>query len=193
MITAIILAAGMSTRMSKVKQTLILGSKPILQHVIDNVKNSMVDNIILVLGYKYNEILEKLDVSEINVNINSSYENGLSSSLKVGIKNISKNCTTFLIFLGDQPLFNDNLINQLISSHTKHKSKITIPIYDNMQKNPIVFDFSILNELLNINGDKGAKQILTKHEILKVKINIPEAFLDVDIDSDIVNISRFIK
>ena len=51
MITAIILAAGMSTRMSKVKQTLVLGSKPILQHVIDNVKNSMVDNIILVLGY----------------------------------------------------------------------------------------------------------------------------------------------
>ena len=180
MITAIILAAGMSTRMNKVKQTLVLGSKPILQHVIDNIKNSMIDNIILVLGYKYNEILEKLDVSGINVNINP-------------IKNLSKDCTTFLIFLGDQPLFNNNLINKLISSHTKHKSKITVPIYDNMQRNPIVFDFSLRNELLNISGDKGAKQILTKHEILKIKINIPEVFLDVDIDSDIINISRFIK
>ena len=66
MITAVILAAGMSTRMSKVKQTLVLGSKPILQHVIDNIKNSMIDNIILVLGYKYNEKLEKLVITLSN-------------------------------------------------------------------------------------------------------------------------------
>ena len=74
MISAIILAAGKSTRFGACKQLLKLKGKNMIEYTLNNVKKSVVDEIIVVLGFKASEILKVIQGNKIV--INNEYEKG---------------------------------------------------------------------------------------------------------------------
>ena len=125
MISAILLAAGQSTRMNGenklVKQ---IKGVPLIQHTVKNILLSSVNEIIIVTGFE-NELVEKI----IGVNkkikfiLNNNYKDGISSSIKKGIKNLSKKSEAFFICLGDMPMVNQSIYNKLIKSRYNYNKK----------------------------------------------------------------------
>jgi molybdenum cofactor cytidylyltransferase len=95
----------------------------------------------------------------------------MSSSIKTGLNQLSKNTEAFFICLGDMPMINSDIYNQLIKS--KNQKDIIVPTYKGQQGNPVLFDNSIKDNISNISGDVGAKKILelNKAKILNLKIN----------------------
>ena len=173
MISAILLAAGQSKRMDdENKLTKEIKGIPLIKHSVKNILASSVDELIIVLGYQ-KEIIEKLiDKNEkIKFVFNKDFESGMASSIKTGIDNLSDKTEAFFICLGDMPMVNHDIYNQLIES--KDNKEIIVPTYKGHQGNPVLFDKSMKEKVLDIRGDVGAKKILelNKDKILNLEIN----------------------
>ena len=173
MISAILLAAGQSKRMrGENKLVKKIDGIPLIKHSVENILSSSINELIIVLGYQ-KEIIEKLinKNKKIKFVFNKDFESGMASSIKVGLNYMSKNAEAFFICLGDMPMVNSDIYNQLIKSRN-HKD-IIVPTYKGQQGNPVLFDNSMKDKVLNISGDVGAKKILelNKDKILNLEIN----------------------
>ena len=173
MISAILLTAGQSKRMDgENKLTKEIQGVPLIKHSVKNILVSSIDELIIVLGYQ-KEIIEKLiDPNEkIKFVFNKDFESGMASSIKIGLDNLSEKTEAFFICLGDMPMVNHNIYNQLIKS--KNNKEIIVPNYKGQQGNPVLFNKSMKEKIINISGDVGAKKILelNKDKILNLEIN----------------------
>ena len=173
MISAILLAAGQSKRMTgENKLTKEIQGIPLIKYSVKNILASSIDELIIVLGYQ-NEIIEKLiDKNEkIKFVFNKDFESGMASSIKTGLDNLSEKTEAFFICLVDMPMVNHNIYNQLIKS--KNNKEIIVPNYKGQQGNPVLFNKSMKEKIINISGDVGAKKILelNKDKILNLETN----------------------
>ena len=173
MISAILLAAGQSKRMNGENKLIKeIQGIPIIKLSVKNILASSIDELIVVLGHQ-KEIVEKLiDKNEkIKFVFNKDFESGMASSIKTGLNNLSEKTEAFFICLGDMPMLSPDIYNKLIKS--KDNKKIIAPTYKGQQGNPVLFDKSIKEKILNIRGDVGAKKILesNKDKILNLEIN----------------------
>ena len=189
MISAILLAAGKSTRMiNENKLSKKFKNIPLINHAIENILNSNIEELIIVLGFE-KEIISNLIKKNDKVKIifNKNYETGIASSIKAGLNHLSKETEYFFICLGDMPMINKEIYNHLINF--KNKKDIIVPTYNNTQGNPILFSKSIKPIIMSIEGDLGAKKILEKNKdkILKVEID------NINITKDFNNKNDFNK
>ena len=173
MISAILLAAGQSKRMNGENKLIrkIQGSH-LIKHSINNILASSIDELIIVLGFQ-KEIIEKLidKNKKIKIIFNENFEKGMASSIKMGLNKLSDKTESFFICLGDMPMINHDIYNLLIKS--RDKKEIIIPTYRGQQGNPILFNKSMKEKIMDINGDIGAKKILklSKNKIFNLEIN----------------------
>jgi len=173
MISAILLAAGQSKRMDgENKLTKEIQGSPLLKHSVKNILASSIDELIVVLGYQ-KEVIEKIiDKNEkVKFVFNKNFESGMASSIKTGLDNLSEKTDAFFICLGDMPMVSHDIYNQLIKS--KNNKEIIVPTYKGQQGNPVLFDKSMKEKVLEIRGDVGAKKILelNKAKILNLEVN----------------------
>src|SRR5215469_14966221 len=116
-IGAVILAAGMSSRMGEPKQLLRLGGKTLLEQVLDNARSAAVDEIVVVLGAGAENIRRQVDLSRIKVVINGSYQQGMSSSLGAGLAALDPAINAALILLADQPFVRPTTLNRICGEY----------------------------------------------------------------------------
>ena len=170
MISAILLAAGQSKRMNgENKLTKEIQGIPLIKHSVKSILASSIDELIIVLGHQ-KEIIEKLinKNEKIKFIFNKNFENGMASSIKTGLDNLSEGTEAFFICLSDMPMVNHDIYNQLIKS--KDKKEIIIPTYKGQQGNPVLFSIILKKEIMTIQGDVGAKKILELYK--KQSLNV---------------------
>ena len=173
MISAILLAAGQSRRMDgENKLTKEIQGTPLIKHSVKNILASSIDELIVVLGYQKEAIEKIIDKNEkVKFVFNKNFESGMASSIKTGLNHLSEKTEAFFICLGDMPMVNHDIYNQLIKS--KDNKKIIVPTYKGQQGNPVLFNKSMKEKIMGITGDVGAKKILelNKDKILNLEIN----------------------
>ena len=173
MISAILLAAGQSKRMiDENKLTRIFKGIPLIKHSVENILESNIDELIIVLGYQkkiIHNIFKKN--SKIKFAINENFADGMSTSIKTGLSHLSINSDAFFICLGDMPMINKKIYNHLIKS--RGDNDIIVPTYKDKQANPVLFSKFMKTKIMSITGDFGAKKILSqnKNKILNIKID----------------------
>jgi molybdenum cofactor cytidylyltransferase len=190
--SAVILAAGTSTRMGTVKQLLELDGRPLLQHVLDNVRASAVAEIILVLGSSAEAIRREIDAHNVRVVLNDSYLEGMGSSLKAGLSAVNPEAGAALIVLADQPFVRPATVNQLIAEQQRSRAQIVIPTHRGFRGNPVLLDRSVFAEVMALGGDIGCRAIFGDHPqgILKVPVDDVGILLDIDRQSDFEALRR---
>ena len=173
MISAILLAAGESKRMNgENKLTKKIHGTSLIKHSVKNILSSSVNELIIVLGHQKEIIKKLIDKNEkIKFVFNKDFESGMASSIKTGIDNLSEKTEAFFICLGDMPMVNYDIYNQLIKS--KNNKEIIVPTYKGQQGNPVLFNKSMKEKIIGITGDVGAKKILelNKDKILNLEID----------------------
>ena len=184
MISSILLAAGQSKRMQGENKLLKKYKKKyLINHILKSLIKSRVTKIIIVLGYESFKVKKKLLKSKkIKFVYNKSFKSGMASSIKAGLKKISKKDSGFLVVQGDMPFVSKTIINSLCSSIKRVEKEIFIPFYKNKAGNPIGFKTSFLKFLRKMKGDSGAKRIIRSHKkkIYKLKIQSNSILRDFD-------------
>ena len=173
MISAILLAAGQSKRMvGENKLTKKIQGVSLIKYSVKNILASSINEFIIVLGHQ-KEIIEKLidKNNKIKCVFNKNFENGMASSIKTGLDHLSEKTEAFFICLGDMPMINSDIYNELIQS--KNNKEIIVPTYKGQQGHPVLFSKSTKEKIMTIQGDVGAKKILelNKDKILNLEID----------------------
>ena len=186
MISAILLAAGQSKRMyGENKLTKKIQGIPLIKRSVQNILTSSVDELIVVLGHQKEIVKKLIDKNEkIKFVFNKDFESGMASSIKTGLNNLSEKTESFFICLGDMPMVSHDIYNRLIKS--KDNKKIIVPTYKKQQGNPVLFDKSMKEKVIDISGDVGAKKILelNKDKIFNLEINDRSITVDFNTQDD---------
>ena len=186
----VILAAGESTRFGKPKQLLQLKDKYLIEWVLDAAIGSGLEKTLLVLGYKHQAILaalgEKAHQPNLEVVINPHYQDGQSTSLQAGLSKLRDTFPAIMFLLGDQPLLDSETIDILLDQFWSSDKDICVPVLKGKRGNPVIISYPFYDQLAEITGDIGARNIIKNHfdHIKEIEIKNPLCFMDVDTQSD---------
>ena len=183
MVNAIILAAGESKRMGKLKPLLKFKDKTFLDQIISVLKLSDVDRITVVLGAKAETIKESIALSGTSVVVNKNYQRGQLSSLIVGIEDIPEETEAILVCLVDSPFITKEVVNQIISKFKEASNPIIVPVFNNERGHPTLFSRSLFNELANAPEEQGARYVIYSNEEKIFELETSEKGIRIGIDT----------
>lgn len=195
----VILAAGESTRYGQPKQLLRLKDKYLIEWVLDAALSSRLSKIVLVLGHSHQEIRQalgkKLQHPKLYIKISPQYKKGQSHSLQAGLATVKDDFAAVLFLLGDQPLLTSATINLLLEKFWSTEKDICVPTYRDKRKNPAVFGRRFYRRLMEISGDRGARQLIDANpdQVRKVEMNDPLCFFDIDTEQDFEMLVRKVR
>ena len=188
MIKTILLAAGQSRRLkSENKLIKLYKKKPLINYSLKTLYKSKVDKVVIVLGHQKNELKKVIKKNKKNIFIfNKDYRKGMASSIKAGLKKVSKSDKGFIIVQSDMPFIKLSEINKIYNSIKSQKFLVYALRYKNRVGNPIGFDISVIKKFKRIKGDVGAKFMVKrlKNETKFIKIGNLKSFKDFDKASD---------
>ncbi len=186
MISAILLAAGESKRMGRLKPGLPLGNSTILEQSVDNLVHSRIDELIVVLGYRAQELMEKVAGRPVKTVINPDYEQGMSTSIIAGLHLVDDKAQAVVFALADQPFIDSKIIDRLIDAFSHTSKGIVVPTYRGRRGHPVIFAVRYREELLRLRGDVGGKQIIKENadDVLEIPVDSESINVDIDTMSD---------
>lgn len=183
MIDAIILAAGRSKRMGKLKPLLRFNDKTFLDQIISVLKLSVLGRITVVLGAEAEKIKKSADLSGTNIVINKDYQKGQLSSLIAGMEQTPQETEAILVCLVDNPFITKEVVNKIISKFKQTNSPIIVPVFNKKRGHPTLFSRSLFNELLNAPEEQGARYVLYSNEEKVLELETSESGILIGIDT----------
>ncbi len=187
MISAIVLAAGEAKRFGRCKQLMPLGEKSLLEHVLDNLRQSKVDDVVVVLGAHADEIQQRIHFDKERVVLNAHYADGMSTSIQAGLRALPAAAEAAMIVLADQPFLRSTTLDALVDEYRRTRASVVLPTYNGFRGNPVIVDRALFDEMMNIRGDVGCRSIFGDHaeSIVKVAVDDPGVVTDIDTPEDL--------
>lgn len=194
-VAAVILAAGVASRMGEAKQWLLWDGVPLLARVLRAVDASSVAESVLVLGFAAERAgeLALAPMSRLKVVVNSRYREGMASSLQTGLAALNRQTEAALIVLADQPLVQAETLDQIAGEFRRSGRQIVIPVYKGTRGNPVLIGRRLFPEIMALTGDTGARAIFSQHrdEIIRLQVEDAGVVLDVDSRCDFEEFGRW--
>jgi len=191
MISAIILAAGMSTRFRENKLLYPLKyegvTMPMVRVTVLKFIRGGVDEVLIVVGYNWQKIAEAvIDLEEVKVVYNPRYAIGMSESVKKGLRAVAKYCNLALVHPADVPFIKDETIQKLIDIALKNKDFVIVPCYKCKNGHPLAIPKKFLNVAMEISEvDMGLKGFLKKVPVYKAEVDDVGILVDIDTPLDV--------
>ena len=193
-LTALVLAAGASSRMGRPKPLVSLLGKPLLARILETVRTIHPAEIVVVLGAAADEVRSGVDLRGTTVVVNPEFTEGMGSSLRHGAAT-AKSTGPLLIVLGDQPFVNAATLQALLQRHASGGAKILVPTFQGVRGNPILLDHTLLPELDSIRGDIGCRAIFPGHtaDLVEVPVSDPGILIDVDTPAELARLEHALQ
>ena len=183
-IAALVLAAGQSRRMGANKMLAEIGGLPMLAGVVDRVLRSQAYPVLVVTGHQAERARQALGDRPVAIVENADFAQGLSTSLKAGLRALPDDVDGVVVCLGDMPRVTAAHIDRLIAAFNPVEGRaICVPTYGGRQGNPVLWDRSFFPEMLALSGDAGAKRLIGAHSESVVEVAMPDAGVLLDIDT----------
>ena len=191
MISAIVLAAGQATRFGQCKQLMPLGGRTLLEHVLANLRASKIDDVVVVLGARAEEIRSRVSFDRERVVMNERYADGMSTSIQAGLRALPGDAEAAMIVLADQPFVLPSTYDALIDAYRAAPADVVLPTYNGFRGNPVIVDRALFVEMMAIRGDTGCRAIFGEHAPRKVAVDDRGVVTDIDTPEDFTYSSFF--
>ena len=161
-ISAVVLAAG---------HTAYAETMP-FSSLADTFLSSGVDDLIIVVGDHAEQARAELRGKNVTVVVNNDFGEGLSKSLRHGLKMLPADTSAVMLSLGNRPFVSRGVVAQLIKAYRESGSRVVVPAYSQMRGHPVIFDARLLPELLKVRGNVGGRDVIKRHvkEIAQVDV-----------------------
>lgn len=182
MIRAIVLAAGLSSRMGVQKLLLPFGGKKVISHIVDQLLASSIDEVHVVVGHNAEQISAELSGRAVSIVNNPDYTSGMLSSVRCGLKSLPERCRAVMVVLGDQPSITTELIDRMLKSFTATEKDILVPLYQSKRGHPILFSLQYRDEIMTNYDDVGLRGLMHEHSEDVFELEVPTASVLFDMD-----------
>lgn len=183
----VLLAAGASSRFGQPKQLLQYKGKSLLQHDILVAEDSIARYVVVVLGAGADVLTKEINQTKTHVVVNEHWEEGMASSIRCGVEaliEIAPGIDGTILMVCDQPYVTSPLLNDLITAQQKSGKKIITCSYANTFGPPALFHRSTFDELLQLEGDIGARKVVEQHADEVGVVLFPKGNVDIDTKED---------
>ena len=188
MISAVVLAAGLSSRMGQQNKLLLpFRDTTIIGNMVDVVLRSRVGETLVIVGHESDRVRAALGQRPVRVVENPDYAQGMGSSVQAGVRAVSPQATGIMICLTDLPLLEPEELDQLIAAFEQARraqgASIIVPAHDGQRGNPVLFSARYREEVLNTRGPvAGCRGIVKRYpqEVLEVQMQQDHILRDMD-------------
>ena len=180
---AIIVAAGMSSRMGDFKPMLNIGSISIAQRIVANFHQAGVDKIVMITGYNATTLERHLSGNGIIFLRNENYETTqMFDSAKIGLEYLKDKCDRILFTPVDIPLFTSATVKTLIESG----AELACPVCEGQQGHPILIAARLVDNILSDSGEGGLKGAISRcgAEMREIEVEDAGVLHDADTPED---------
>ncbi len=182
MVSAVILAAGPSTRMGQPKLLLPLGDEPIVRRTARQVCDAGFDDVLVVVGYEHEKVRAALMGLPVRFALNAGYKTGMGSSFRTAVEHLSDS-EAALFALADQPFVTSQEYRAVLDTYREQAPAIVSVRYADVTAPPHLFSRELFPELMQL--EKGARPVLERHLDRTIVLRFPpELLLDIDTPED---------
>lgn len=187
-ITAVILAAGTSSRMAAGNKLLLdYGERTVIEQVLLNTADSNVDDVLVVTGYESDRLQDKLKnhlTERIRLVHNADYQRGRAASIKCAVRNLGEDVDAVLFMVADKPAVPSILINRAFDMFCQGRPAILYVRTPSGRGHPIIFDRSLFGELLTLEGDRVGDELIARHRDRVCELEDSVDQIDVNTEKD---------
>lgn len=183
----IILAAGESKRLGQPKQLLKFKNETLIRRAVKTAIQTKAEKAVVVLGANFEPVKNEISDLDCEIVFNENWKSGMSSTIKTGLEKMLETApeiSAAIISLCDQPLIESEHFDELIEKFSHTNKPIVSAFYKNKFAVPALFSKEIFPELLKLEGDRGARNLLNDDSENIEKIEMPEAAFDIDTPED---------
>ena len=182
-IAALILAAGYSSRMVDFKTLLTLGGVKVIERVIHTFREAGIVDIVVVVGYRADELIPILDDLKVRYVFNENYDAGMFSSIIRGVQSLPPETQGFFLLPGDMPLVKSHTIRLLSRAFRKFQANVIYPVFQNRRGHPPLIGALCFPEILSANQTGGLRPILGKYENTAYDLEVLDEGVLLDLDT----------
>jgi molybdenum cofactor cytidylyltransferase len=178
LIAGILLAAGLSTRFGRQKLLQPYRGELLVRKTARCFLDAGLDPVVAVVSNDpaFGDALAGLALTVVE---NAHPENGISSSIAIGLRALPQVTSAALIGVADQPYLTVEALEELVQAFSP--GRIVVPRFGNHRGNPPVFDRKFFADLLALRGDRGGQIVVSAHPGAIIEVNLAEGIGD-DVD-----------
>lgn len=179
-IGAVVLAAGASQRLGQPKQLIQLGGESLLRRTARLAVEAGCAPVWVVLGYSADQMRPELRGLPVQLMTNAGWKQGMGSSLRAGISAAQVQADAVLLLVCDQVRLSPEHLRTLLERHREGTAAITASEYGGRSGVPAIFSARLYAELLQIQGDHGAREVIERHPAETQTVSWPDGVVDLD-------------
>ena len=170
-IGALIVAAGMSSRMGKFKPMLNIGSISVAQRVVATFSQAGVSKIVMVTGYNATALERHLAGNGIIFLRNDHYETTqMFDSVKIGLSYLQDKCDKVLFTPVDVPLFTAKTVKAILDTD----APLAVPMCDGTRGHPILMDNRLIPTILSDCGERGLQGAIDRCGVAPIPVDVED-------------------
>lgn len=182
---AVVLAAGLSTRMGENKMLLPWGKGTVLSSVVASLLAAGLERVVVVLGHRAGEVEQALGPlrldGRVRTCVNDRYREGMLTSLQAGARALGGG--NVLVALGDQPLVTPTVVSNVLAAHA---GGLTVPSFGGRRGHPVCIDGSLTEPLLALPAETGLRKLFQDYpeRVKTVAVSSGGILIDLDTPAD---------
>ena len=202
-VVALLLAAGSARRFGGEQKLLAPvadpegRTMPLVRQSAIRLREAGVERMIVVLGRESERVRESLAGVDLEFITNESFAVGMSTSIATGVRAVLQkwpHARGVLIALGDQPLWDARIVSTLVETFAASRMRIVAPRYRGARGNPVIFARELADELLAIDGDQGARDVIEREAGRVQYVDFDSsAPVDIDTPTDLERLSESLR
>ncbi len=189
-ISALLLAAGGSSRLGQPKQLIKFKNELLINYIIEQIRDSGIIDLKIILGSHFSEIRRQIIDKSLDIIQNTKWEEGISSSIKCGLRSLTPEIDGAIIFIVDQPFLKSELISRILTKFDTSNANIIAAFVSGQIIHPVMYRKELFPKLLELKGDIGGKAIFENEFIEKVAWDDEKLLLDIDSQVDLEKIKK---
>jgi molybdenum cofactor cytidylyltransferase len=182
-IAAIILAAGRSRRMGAFKPLLPFGDGTVIESCIRNIRAAGIEEIVVVTGYRAEELREHLKNHSITFAFNPNPDSEMSVSIALGIDQVNFDKKAVLITPVDHPAVPAEIIKSVVDEWNRAGARLVQPEHQGRGGHPVLIDLAFRNELMHLDPKIGLRSLFDQHRAEVHRLPVASPFVARDMDT----------
>ncbi len=183
-LTAIILAAGYSSRMGRFKPLLPLGDATVIERVVALYRAAGIEDIRVVVGHNADVLSPELASLGVRTVYNPEYHTGMFSSLVAGLKTLTGDCHGFFVHPVDIPLVRPATVAALARAFAAQPSAVHHPEFDGRRGHPPLIPADFAQAILSWSGEGGLKTFWEDHSPAMRDVPVADESILWDMDTE---------